>query len=141
MKYDVDRGFLRQIFVITGVETSGALSVYFSSHSKSHVRMLGASYVITILFTVSLYGWRYLVLLKLVSLEFRKKCGKKLVCLRKTARVNFFYPFTRPEKLCRFPFFPFLYPYKCFCYKILSCKSDNRTSLLYSSTGYGRYIL
>ena len=31
---------------------------------------------------------------------------KRLVCLRKTSRVNFFYPFTRPEKLRRFPFFP-----------------------------------
>ena len=55
MKYDKDRGFLRQIFVVTGVETSGALSVYFSSDSKSHVRMLGASYITIILLTVSLY--------------------------------------------------------------------------------------
>ena len=37
--------------------------------------------------------------------------------------------------------FPFLNPYKCFCYKIFSCNSDNRLSLLYSSTGYGRNIL
>ena len=36
--------------------------------------------------------------------------------------------------------FPFLNPYKCFCYKIFSCNSDNRLSLLYSSTGYGRNI-
>ena len=40
---------------------------------------------------------------------------KRLVCLRKTARVNFFYPFTRPEKLRRFPFFPSPNLYICFC--------------------------
>ena len=74
-----------------------------------------------------------------VKIYLRRK--KILICLRKTARVNFFYPFTRPEERRRFPFFPSPNLYTCFCYKILSCKSDNRISLLYSSTGYGRNIL
>ena len=36
---------------------------------------------------------------------------KKKGCLRKTARMNFFYLFTRPEELRRFPFSPSLSVY------------------------------
>ena len=52
-----------------------------------------------------------------------------------------FVPLYLAEGIVPISIFSPLNPYKCFCYKILSCKSDNRISLLYSFTGYGRNIL
>ena len=57
----------------------------------------------------------HVTIMKFPSFDLQREAKKKLVCLRKTARANFSYPFTRPKELRQFPLFPALNPYKCFC--------------------------
>jgi len=67
---------------------------------------------------------------------------KKIVLFAKKRPGELFLPLYLAGGIAPISIFPSLWPYKCFCYKILSCKSDNRIiSLLYPSTGYGRNIL